>query len=65
MLATMRVKLHCICSIPTSQDTTPDAAGLLQQFQYVIPEEENDDDEQTRLAAMDIGVEPWKTMGIS
>ena len=29
--------------------------GLLQQFQYVIPED--DDDEPTGLAAMDLGVE--------
>jgi ribonuclease HI len=31
--------------------------GLLQQFQYVTPEEEDDDDEPTGLAAMDLGVE--------
>ena len=31
--------------------------GLLQQFQYVTPEEENDDDEPIGLAAMDLGVE--------
>ncbi|OQE01571.1 hypothetical protein PENSOL_c004G00364 [Penicillium solitum] len=31
--------------------------GLLQQFQYVGIEEENDDDEPTGLAAMDLGVE--------
>ncbi|OQD62535.1 hypothetical protein PENPOL_c012G01426 [Penicillium polonicum] len=29
--------------------------GLLQQFQYVTPED--DDDEPTGLAAMDLGVE--------
>ncbi|KAJ9480585.1 hypothetical protein VN97_g12967 [Penicillium thymicola] len=31
--------------------------GLLQQFQHVGIEEENDDDEPTGLAAMDLGVE--------
>ncbi|OQD64331.1 hypothetical protein PENPOL_c008G08853 [Penicillium polonicum] len=30
--------------------------GLLQQFQYVTPEED-DDNEPTGLAAMDLGVE--------
>jgi hypothetical protein len=31
--------------------------GLLQQFQYVTAEEDNDDDERTGLTAMDLGVE--------